>query len=51
MPHTVQSTTRRTEFIDTRAFMQIRSLELRSQVVVQGFWNWIHRSPYHGFSA
>jgi uncharacterized protein (DUF58 family) len=31
--------------------MQIRSLELRSQVVVQGFWNGIHRSPYHGFSA
>ncbi|SVB16481.1 uncharacterized protein METZ01_LOCUS169335, partial [marine metagenome] len=27
--------------------MQIRSLELRSQVVVQGFWNGIHSSPYH----
>ena len=51
MPPTVQSTTRRTEFIDTRTLMQIRSLELRSQVVVQGFWNGIHRSPYHGFSA
>jgi uncharacterized protein (DUF58 family) len=31
--------------------MQIRSLELRAQIVVQGFWNGIHRSPYHGFSA
>ena len=51
MPPTVQSTPRRTEFIDTRTLMQIRSLELRSQVVVQGFWNGIHRSPYHGFSA
>jgi uncharacterized protein (DUF58 family) len=51
MPPSVQSTPRRTEFIDTRTLMQIRSLELRSQVVVQGFWNGIHRSPYHGFSA
>jgi uncharacterized protein (DUF58 family) len=51
MPPSVQSSPRRTEFIDTRTLMQIRSLELRSQVVVQGFWNGIHRSPYHGFSA
>ena len=51
MPPTVQSSPRRAEFIDTRTLMQIRSLELRSQVVVQGFWNGIHRSPYHGFSA
>ena len=51
MPPSVQSSPRRAEFIDTRILMQIRSLELRSQVVVQGFWNGIHRSPYHGFSA
>ncbi len=51
MPPTIQSSPRRAEFIDTRTLMQIRSLELRSQVVVQGFWNGIHRSPYHGFSA
>ena len=38
-------------FIDTRSLMEIRSLELRAKVVVQGFWNGIHRSPYHGFSA
>ena len=37
--------------IDTRTLMQIRSLELRARIVVQGFWNGIHRSPYHGFSV
>ena len=31
--------------------MQIRSLELRARIVVQGFWNGIHASPYHGFSV
>ena len=31
--------------------MQIRSLELRARVVVQGFWSGLHRSPYHGFSV
>ncbi|HYG36581.1 MAG TPA: DUF58 domain-containing protein [Clostridia bacterium] len=31
--------------------MSIRNLELRARVVVEGFWNGIHRSPYHGFSA
>ena len=31
--------------------MSIRNLELRARVVVEGFWNGIHRSPFHGFSA
>lgn len=31
--------------------MKIRNLELRARVVVEGFWNGIHRSPYHGFSV
>lgn len=31
--------------------MSIRNLELRARVVVEGFWNGIHRSPYHGFSV
>ena len=38
-------------FIDPAALMSIRNLELRARVVVEGFWNGIHRSPYHGFSA
>jgi len=37
--------------IDPRALMTIRNLELRARVVVEGFWNGIHRSPYHGFSV
>ncbi len=31
--------------------MAVRSLELRARVVVEGFWNGLHRSPYHGFSV
>jgi uncharacterized protein (DUF58 family) len=38
-------------FVDSKALMAIRSLELRARVVVQGFWNGLHRSPYHGFSV
>jgi uncharacterized protein (DUF58 family) len=38
-------------FIDPKTLMSIRNLELRARVVVEGFWNGIHRSPYHGFSA
>lgn len=38
-------------FIDPKALMSIKDLELRARVVVQGFWTGIHRSPYHGFSV
>ena len=37
--------------VSPQALMSIRNLELRARVVVQGFWNGIHRSPYHGFSV
>jgi uncharacterized protein (DUF58 family) len=37
--------------INPQALMGIRNLELRARVVVQGFWNGLHRSPYHGFSV
>jgi len=37
--------------IDPQALMSIRNLELRARVVVEGFWNGLHRSPYHGFSS
>jgi uncharacterized protein (DUF58 family) len=37
--------------IHPRALMSIRNLELRARVVVEGFWNGLHRSPYHGFSV
>jgi len=37
--------------IDPKALMSMRNLELRARVVVEGFWNGLHRSPYHGFSV
>ena len=37
--------------IDPKALMSLRDLELRARVVVEGFWNGLHRSPYHGFSV
>jgi uncharacterized protein (DUF58 family) len=45
------SQTQRSGWIDPHALMSIRSLELRARVVVEGFWNGMHRSPYHGFSV
>jgi uncharacterized protein (DUF58 family) len=38
-------------YVDSKALMAIRNLELRARVVVEGFWNGLHRSPYHGFSV
>ena len=51
MPDATVTTHASGRFIDPRTLMQIRSLELRARVVVQGFWNGLHRSPYHGFSV
>src|SRR5437764_1271222 len=46
------SSLRRDEaFVDPKALMSIRNLELRARVVVEGFWTGLHRSPYHGFSV
>jgi uncharacterized protein (DUF58 family) len=38
-------------FIDPRALMRIKSLQMRARVVVEGFYKGLHRSPYHGFSV
>jgi uncharacterized protein (DUF58 family) len=38
-------------FVDPRVLLQIQSLELRARHVVEGFWNGLNRSPYHGFSV
>jgi uncharacterized protein (DUF58 family) len=49
---TTTSPLRRGEgFVDPKALMAIRSLELRARMVVEGFLNGLHRSPYHGFSV
>jgi uncharacterized protein (DUF58 family) len=31
--------------------MRIKNLQLRAKLVVEGFYNGLHRSPFHGFSA
>jgi len=37
--------------IDPLAVMRIKSLPLRAKAVVEGFYNGLHRSPFHGFSV
>jgi uncharacterized protein (DUF58 family) len=49
MPETLPA--REAGFVDPKALMAIRNLELRARVVVEGFWSGLHRSPYHGFSV
>src|SRR3974390_2720089 len=51
-PSLSTSPSRRDEaFVDPKALMALRNLELRARVVVEGFWTGLHRSPYHGFSV
>jgi uncharacterized protein (DUF58 family) len=38
-------------YVDPAALMRIKNLQLRAKVVVEGFYNGLHRSPFHGFSA
>lgn len=42
---------RKTADIDPLAVMRIKSLQLRAKAVVEGFYNGLHRSPFHGFSV
>jgi len=39
------------DYIDPRALMRIKSLEMRARMIVEGFMTGLHRSPYHGFSV
>src|SRR5437773_2925647 len=39
------------KLVSPQTLMAIKNLELRARVVVQGFLNGLHRSPYHGFSV
>ena len=40
-----------TSAVSPTAVMQIKNLELRAKIVVEGFMSGLHRSPYHGFSV
>ena len=44
-------TKKNTGFIDPGTLMRIKNLEMRARIIVQGFFNGMHRSPYHGFSV
>jgi len=50
---TKQQASQRTwpKWVDPEAVLRIEPLELRARIVVEGFLNGLHRSPYHGFSA
>ncbi len=37
--------------IDPLAVMRIKDLQLRAKAVVEGFYNGLHRSPFHGYSV
>jgi uncharacterized protein (DUF58 family) len=50
-PPSAKGPRQRIEFIDPSTLMRIKDLQMRAQVVVQGFYSGIHRSPYHGFSV
>lgn len=39
------------DLLDPAALVAIKNLELRARVIVEGFWNGLHRSPFHGFSV
>ena len=49
MANTTTSMTR--SYVDPAVLMRIKNLPLRAKTVVEGFYNGLHRSPYHGFSA
>ena len=38
-------------YIDPATLMRIKNLQLRAKLVADGFYNGLHRSPFHGFSV
>ncbi|MEK6237719.1 MAG: DUF58 domain-containing protein, partial [Planctomycetales bacterium] len=48
---TNEAARRSSSLVDPKTLMRIKSLELRAKLVMEGFWNGLHRSPYHGFSV
>ncbi|MFK8111026.1 MAG: DUF58 domain-containing protein [Rubripirellula sp.] len=52
MASTEQSTPKESVVgIDPLAVMRIKNLQLRAKAVVEGFYNGLHRSPFHGYSV
>jgi uncharacterized protein (DUF58 family) len=42
---------RAVSFVDPGSLMKIKNLQMRAKVIVEGFFNGLHRSTYHGFSV
>ena len=51
MPSPQSSQSSLGQHADPAVLMRIRSLELRVKAVMEGFFNGLHRSPFHGFSV
>jgi len=51
MPLRPQRSTQAARMVDPDSLMRIKSIELRAKVIVEGFWQGIHRSPFRGFSV
>ena len=45
------SSTTASRYADPAVLMRIKSLDLRVKAVMEGFFNGLHRSPFHGFSV
>jgi uncharacterized protein (DUF58 family) len=46
MPTHVQN-----RYLDPQALSELKNLELRARLIVEGFITGLHKSPYHGFSV
>ena len=38
-------------YLDPRAISELKNMELRARLIVEGFITGLHKSPYHGFSV
>ena len=38
-------------FLDPTAISQLKNMEMRARLIVEGFITGLHKSPYHGFSV
>lgn len=47
----IQSDNASGSHLDPQTLMQVKQLELRAKMIVEGFMSGLHRSPYHGFSV
>ncbi len=46
MPAPIQN-----RFLDPRVLSELKNMELRARLIVEGFITGLHKSPYHGFSV